>query len=126
MKSQKFSSTFSYNQEEFIKVGNYLNNANCYLNRENHLSLTEKYESYHVRCCTILNYLQNLPLFLFNVRYDQKVFLFFMFFIQLRYFFFFLLFLSLFCVFIFGCSVAHVVLYTRRKDDQGSDYGIIR
>jgi len=43
-----------------------------------------------------------------------------------RYFFFFLLFLSLFCVFIFGCSVAHVVLYTRRKDDQGSDYGIIR
>ena len=39
-----------------------------------------------------------------------------------RYFYFFLLFLSLFCLFLFGASIAHIVLYSKRIDDRRRFY----
>ena len=43
-----------------------------------------------------------------------------------RFFYFFLLFLSLFCLFLFAATVAHVVLYSKRRDENGDEFGIIR
>jgi len=43
-----------------------------------------------------------------------------------RFFYFFLLFLSLFCLFLFAATIAHVVLYSKRLDENGDEFGIIR
>ena len=43
-----------------------------------------------------------------------------------RYFYFFLLFLSLFCLFLFGASVGHIVLYSQRIGEDGRQFGLLR
>ena len=38
-----------------------------------------------------------------------------------RYFYLFLLNLSLFCIYLFSCSIAHLVLFTKRMENQNSN-----